>query len=41
MAATVNARFLEAGDRNHWFRMWRGYQKFYQIKIENRNSEIT
>jgi GNAT superfamily N-acetyltransferase len=41
MAADMIVRPLQAQDRDHWFRMWRGYQEFYRIEVEERISEIT
>ena len=41
MAGAVTVRPLQPQDRDHWFRLWRGYQEFYQIELEKRISAFT
>jgi GNAT superfamily N-acetyltransferase len=40
MADNLIVRPLQPEDREYWFRMWRGYQEFYQVEVEDRISEI-
>ena len=36
----VSVRPLAASDREHWLRLWRGYQAFYETDIATATSEI-
>jgi GNAT superfamily N-acetyltransferase len=41
MAGDVIVRPLQPQDRDHWFRMWRGYLEFYQAEVEARVPAFT
>jgi GNAT superfamily N-acetyltransferase len=41
MAGAVTVRPLQPQDRDHWFRLWRGYLELYRAKVDERIFEFT
>lgn len=41
MNTTISIRVATAGDRHAWLALWRGYQTFYEIHLDDAVNELT